>query len=93
VIRDPENESKVAKFKTNLSIPTQICLTRNSKIQIHRNTRMRQDLNPNSSPCSSLTINGHAKNKEVYFLQQSWVRLVEMTESEEVKWKLLSLKT
>jgi len=34
----------------------------------------------------------HVKDKEVYFLQQSWARLMEMTESE-VKWKLLSQKS
>jgi len=28
---------------------------------------------------------GHAKDKEAYFLQQGWARLVEMTESERDK--------
>ena len=28
---------------------------------------------------------GHAKDMEIYFLQQGWIRVVEMTESEREK--------
>ena len=45
---------------------------------------MRQDLNPNPTPCSSLvSFLWTCERKEAYFLQQGWTRLVEMTESEE----------
>jgi len=47
---------------------------------------MRQDLNPNPSPCSSLVIFGHVKDKEEYFLQQGLARIVEMTEREGEKY-------
>jgi len=33
----------------------------------------------------SFSFIGHVKDKEVYFLQQGWARLVEMTESERNK--------
>jgi len=69
----------VKKFKTILSNPTQTTPSRNYKIQFHQNITMRQDFNP--CPCSWSCF-GHVRDKEVYFLQQNWARLVEMTESE-----------
>ena len=49
----PKTEPKVAKkFKTILSNPIQIWLSRNYKIQAHQNTSMRQDLNPRSCSIS-----------------------------------------
>jgi len=45
------------KFKRISSIPIHICLSINYEIQIHENTKLWQDLNPN--PCSSLVISIH----------------------------------
>jgi len=57
LILKSQNLSKtVQKLKTVLSNPIQIWLNRNYKIQIHQNSRMWQDLNPNPTPCSSLVM-------------------------------------
>jgi len=59
------------------------------KITIRQSTRIPQDLNPNPSSLHdcfwSFSFIGHAKDKEVYFLQQSWTGLVDMTETERDK--------
>ena len=47
---------------------------------IRQNTKFHLDLNPNPSECSSLVTFWSCYDKEVYFLQQGLVRLVEMSE-------------
>ena len=44
------------KFKKKLSIPIQICLSKNNNIQIHQYIETLQDLNRNSSTCLPLVI-------------------------------------
>jgi len=88
IICSTKTEPKVAKkFKTILSISIQIWLSNNYKISIHQNSRMQQVL-------IQIQIQvhihiwlffGHAKDMEIYFLQQGWIRVVEMTESEREK--------
>jgi len=50
---------------------------------------MPPDVKPNPSSLhvrlGSMSFIGHAKDKEVYFLQHGWARLLEMTESERGK--------
>jgi len=54
-IYDPEVELKAEKKLQNKIVNLiQIRLSTNYKIQIHQNTKMRQDLNTNPSPFSSL---------------------------------------
>ena len=59
VICSPEIEPKVVKnlqaILSNAN-PIQIWFSRNYKIQTHKNTKMRQYLNYDPSPCSSLVF-------------------------------------
>jgi len=79
----PQYESKIAKkFKRISWIPIQIWLSKNDNIQIHKNARMLQDLNPNVYASGCLNVRlwlfiGHAKDKIVYTIRQGWARLVE----------------
>ena len=53
----PKTDRKVAKnFKRKSSIRIQIWLSKNDNIQVHQYIGMSQDLNPNPSTYSSLTI-------------------------------------